>query len=62
MSPLTDSIVDYNHSVSRFCGSNSTITVPEQSDPMCQRNATFALSDWYDLIFLPAILLLFTDT
>jgi len=40
---LTNSI-DHNHSMSGFSSCNSTITLLEQSDSLCQRHATPALS------------------
>ena len=40
---LLTTVVDYNYSMSGFSGCNSTITILEQSDPLCQRNASSAI-------------------
>jgi hypothetical protein len=52
--PLTDILVDHNHSMSGLRGSNSTVVVSKQFNPLCQRDVTFALSNWYDAPFLLA--------
>ena len=48
--------VDHDHSMSGFSSCNSTITVLEQSDSLCQRHAAPALSDWYDIATAPGAL------
>jgi hypothetical protein len=43
-------LVDHNHSMSGFSGRNSTITILEQSDSLCQRNAASAIPHQYDIL------------
>jgi len=47
---LTDIVIDYDHSMPGFSSCDSTLTVSEQSDPLCQRDASSTISDRYDIL------------
>ena len=53
---LLTNFSDHNYSMSGFSSCDSAITVLEQSDSLCQRNATSALPHQYDILITPPAL------
>lgn len=47
---LLTALIDHDHSVFGLSSCYSTITVLEQSDSLCQRNASSTLPHWYDTL------------